>query len=55
MKQKLLDILTKMKPYIDKAIKASPLIVGVIIGYIGHPIIQLGLDISMKIVHMVIG
>lgn len=55
MKQKLLDLLAKLKPLASKAYAASPALVGLCVGYFGHGPIQLGINIAAKLVATLLG
>lgn len=55
MKQKLMDLLAKLKPLALKAYAASPAAVGLCIGYFGHDAIALGVRMVATVVKSVIG
>lgn len=42
-----MDMWTKVQPLLTKAYSMSPLALGIAIGYLGHPIIKMGIDIAM--------
>jgi len=54
MKDKIMAVLGKAKDLMMKAMAASPLLVGIAIGYFGKPVIQLAIDAVMKGVHLLL-
>lgn len=54
MKDQILAIAAKVKQFIIDESKVSPLVVGVIVGYVGHPVIALGLNIIGSVVKAVL-
>jgi hypothetical protein len=55
MKEKILALLSKLKDLISKAIAASPLVAGIIIGYFGKPIIQFVIIHAVALVKYLVG
>lgn len=54
MKQKLMSVLSKMKSVAQAGMSKAPLPAGIVIGYIGHPVIEMALKVAAATVSAVV-
>jgi hypothetical protein len=55
MKEKLQALIEKVKPLLQKLYIASPFVLGVAVGYLGKPIIQLAVNVVVGSVKLLLG
>jgi hypothetical protein len=55
MKAKLLAALATLKSLAQKLYGFSPLLAGILVGYFGHGVIKLGLDLVGNVVRNILG
>lgn len=54
MLSKIKDLVAKMSPVVSKAVSLAPLPAGIVIGYVGHPVIKLAVSAAISVVKLVL-
>ena len=55
MKEKLLAALAAVKSWAEWLYAKSPLAVGILIGYLGHPLVKVGVDLVAGLLRGLLG